>query len=228
MNIKKKKLQKKIGAMPMAILLTAAMLTGCGDGSDADAMAFNNARIESLESESISETDETNPSEEITPAVTDDDESEVSENDPSSETDENTPVSSDSGTATAEAYENDIMLILSLSNMEPLDSEDPDETLAQMQAIVDGLDMKSPEGKVIKKDYQEIVDIMTEMVNAMYATENVENFEDIDWNIILEYTGKLEQLSTKMEDHLTAFFNAAQASGVDSDTYESLKASLGL
>lgn len=228
MNIKKKKLQKKIGAMPMAILLTAAMLTGCGDGSDADAMAFNNARIESLESESISETDETNPSEEITPAVTDDDESEVSENDPSSETDENTPVSSDSGTATAEAYENDIMLILSLSNMEPLDSEDPDETLAQMQAIVDGLDMKSPEGKVIKKDYQEIVDIMTEMVNAMYATENVENFEDIDWNIILEYTGKLEQLSTKMEDHLTTFFNAAQASGVDSDTYESLKASLGL
>ena len=110
------------------------------------------------------------------------------------------------GGTSKDDYLDDIEEISSLSDADI--SSDPEEMADDLNDILKDLKLKTPEGKAIKKDLQDMVDILDKMVK---------NMDDLDSDEAEEMYNDLMDIYDKLEDHVDDFEKAAEDAGVDED-----------
>ncbi len=111
---------------------------------------------------------------------------------------------------TAEDYEDDYETLNKVSeDMQELDSTvDGAEEFIDM---VDDMDMKTKEGKTLKKDLEKFSSKYYDFTEAL---------EDDDTDTMTEITESIESLYDDLEEHEEAFHDAAEEAGVDVDSWE--------
>ena len=101
-------------------------------------------------------------------------------------------------------YLDDIEGISSLNDADI--SSDPEEMADDLNDVLKELKLKTPEGKAIKKDLQDMVDILDKMVK---------NMDDLDEDEAEKMYNDLMEIYDKLEDHVNDFIEAAEDAGVD-------------
>lgn len=84
-------------------------------------------------------------------------------------------------------------------------SDDPDE----IASLLKDMNVKTSEGKAMKDDFQELVNIMNTML---------ENQDDAD--VLMKALGDLSDLYESIEEHAENFVDAAEKAGVSDDDLE--------
>lgn len=90
-------------------------------------------------------------------------------------------------------------------------SDDPEEMVGAVQNLLKDLNVKTPEGIVVKDDYQEMVDIL----NTMLTNQD-------DANAAMSALSDLMDIYEKIEDDAEKFVDAAEKAGVDDDDIKDL------
>ncbi len=90
------------------------------------------------------------------------------------------------------------------------------EELGDFSDIVKDMDMKTKEGKEIKKDMEELAGYMEELSDMM------ENPEEADADRATEISEKATELQQDVEEHVEAFEDAAKDAGVKDEDLEDL------
>lgn len=114
-------------------------------------------------------------------------------------------------------YRNDFEAFAGLEDLEDI-SDDPEEMIKDMNSIVKGIKVSTPEGKAVKKDLQDFVDLMDKILNKM---------DDLDEGEAMDLYNDLLQLTSDMEKDLKAFQDAAVKAGVDESEFGDLDFDLG-
>lgn len=115
------------------------------------------------------------------------------------------------GGSAKDDYLSDITEIAEFSQGFENISDDPAEMVGAVETLLKDLNVKTSEGKAIKDDYQEMVDILNTMLN---------NQDDAD--ALMEALGNLTTIYGKIEDDAEKFVDAAEKAGVDEDDIEEL------
>lgn len=115
------------------------------------------------------------------------------------------------GGTSKDDYLDDIEEISSLSDADI--SSDPEEMADDLNDILKDLKLKTPEGKDIKKDLQDMVDILDKMVK---------NMDDLDEDDAEEMYNDMMEIYDDLEKHVNDFIEAAEDAGVDDDDVEDL------
>lgn len=242
-------MKKKIFVSVMALFLSAAMLTGCGDAVQEEDRSNRSRRESSYENdkddknfskkddhdqadstsgpegrqneEDTSDSSWAKPSQESDPTAPPASEEPIQTNPPAVAENDQQPANNGNETPadSAEAYTADLKQILTLAAVEDLSADDPEQMILELQALINNLDVKTAEGLVIKADLQEMVDILNDLMSIV---NNMDNLEYLDIDFILNASNKIEELSESVEEHMEAFANAAEAAGIDRDTLEEL------
>lgn len=84
-------------------------------------------------------------------------------------------------------------------------SDDPGE----MASLLKDMNVKTSEGKAMKDDFQELINIMNTML---------ENQDDAD--VLMKALGDISDLYESIEKHAENFVDAAEKAGVDDDDLE--------
>lgn len=90
------------------------------------------------------------------------------------------------------------------------------EELGDFSDIVDDMDVKTKEGKEIKKDMEELAGYMEELSDMMDDPENA------DTDRAAEISDKATELQKDVEDHVKAFEDAAKDAGVKDKDLEDI------
>lgn len=247
-------MKKRIYATMMALLLSAAMLAGCGDTSkedDRSSRSKNNQSYEEKDDRDSSKKDRDKDNSSSAAGKKQDQEnssnnsedeqkqgntSNVSEDEQKQENTPNVAENDQSQTNTpasnsAEAYADDLKALFTLFAVQDISDDDPEKMLSELQTMIDGMNVKTSEALVIKSDLQELVNILNSLVTVLNSMNDPDALADLDLNILNDAFVQIEELSEAIEDHTEAFINAAEASGMDEDTLkelEELATSLGL
>lgn len=104
-------------------------------------------------------------------------------------------------------YLNDVEEFATLNNADI--SSDPEEMADDISAALKDLKLKTPEGKAVKEDMEQLIDLLDKI------TKNMDDLDEDIYNDMLEI---YENIEKDMED----FVNAAEEAGVDEDDVEAL------
>lgn len=118
------------------------------------------------------------------------------------------------GGSSKDNYLNDLQEIVDMySELSNLSFDDYDQIVSDMESAIKGLSMKTSEGKAIKSDLQDMVDVLEDVVAAM---------EDFDLETITEASERMDKISESADEHMEAFLEAAEKAGVSEDDLDSL------
>lgn len=96
------------------------------------------------------------------------------------------------------------------------------ETMSEVEDMTDfadaakDLDVKTAEGKVLKKDLEQLGDYMTEFSDMM------EDIENVDEAAMEDLSNKMTELQETVEEHAQDFVDAAEKAGVSDEDVEDL------
>lgn len=107
-------------------------------------------------------------------------------------------------------YVNDIEEIAALSELDT-DTDDMNAMMDTMKEAIDDLDVSTAEGKDIKKDMADLIDLTSDLVADLDA------LADMDEEELEEMQTEMEELQSKIEEDVEAFVEAAEEAGVDED-----------
>ncbi len=107
-------------------------------------------------------------------------------------------------------YVNDIEEIAALSELDT-DTDDMNAMMDTMKEAIDDLDVSTAEGKDIKKDMADLIDLTSDLVTDLDA------LADMDEEELEEMQTEMEELQSKIEEDVEAFVEAAEEAGVDED-----------
>lgn len=237
-------MKKRIYATIMALLLSAAMLAGCGESSkeeDRSSRKKNEQSSEDKDNRNSSKRDQDKENSSSTAgdeqdrentSDTSDDEQEnpsnISEDDQKQEDTSSVAENKQDQTNlpaanSAEAYAEDIKVIITFFAMQDISDDDPEKMLSELQTMVNGMNVKTAEALVLKSDIQELIDILNSLVTVLNSMDDPDALADLDLNILTDAFVQIEELSQTIEDHAEAFITAAEASGIDEDTMKELE-----
>lgn len=114
-------------------------------------------------------------------------------------------------------YRNDMEAFAGI-DMEDV-SDDPQEMIKDMNSVVKGIKVSTPEGKAVKKDLQDFVDLMDKTLNKA---------ADMDEDEAMELYNDLMQLISDLGKDMQTFQDAAVEAGVDEAEFGDIDFDLGL
>ena len=117
-------------------------------------------------------------------------------------------------TASAEDYINDMREFLELNEAEEMDYDDPMQLIPALQALVDDLQVTTPEGLAMKEDIQEMITLLNNVLL---------NMDNLSMDDLTAMTDRVTELSELFEKHADDFEKAAIAAGVDPDSLDDME-----